>query len=119
MSGSRIIVVMVILALSLSGWMGQAQALGDVSFDVSASTDGSEGHANGAECPVAAASKAHHDHSHGDDGTDCCHLMAPALELYSPSAYQTSWAPVAGFLQSYLESITGIIVSPVLRPPRV
>lgn len=118
MSWSRIIVMVLIFALSLSGWVGQAQALGNLSFDVPASTGGPEGHADEADCPGAAASKSHHDHSHADGDTHCCHLVAPALELCSPSSDQTSWSPATAVLPSCLESITGIIVSPVLRPPR-
>lgn len=119
MSGTRIIVVMLIFALSLSGWVTQVQAVGNVPLDLVTSNGGSE-HSGGADCPDATGSQSHHEH-HSDPGHggDCCHVMAPALELYSPSAYQTSWTQTAAFLPARLESITGIMLSPILRPPRV
>ena len=118
MSGTRIIVMTLILALGLSGWVAQVQALGNPSVHHLASTGAdSDGHAGDAECPDAAAAKGGHDHS--DQGADCCHLVAPALDLVSPGAYQDSWARRAAFLPPRLEAITGLASSPMLRPPRV
>mgnify|MGYP006195174171 CR=1 FL=1 len=119
MSAPRIIAMMLILALSLSGWVAQVQAVGNAQLGLVTSVDGSEP-TQAAECPDAAGHQSHHEHhSDPNHGDDCCHVMAPALELYSPSAHQTSWTPTAAFLPAYVESITGTMPSPILRPPKV
>ncbi len=116
MSGSRIIVVMLIVALSFSGWVAQVQAFGNPSLHLSSTSGGSEGHAGKADCPDAAA-KGLHDHS--DPASDCCHLVAPGLDLFLPAVYPARWAPRTAFLPSPFGAVTSIMSSPILRPPRV
>ena len=117
MKGLRIIVLMLVVALGLSGWATHVHALAD-SPELGSSMPAADAKAHEAECAKASGSQARHDHSQGGDGLSCCHLMAPALELYSPSAYRPGWHAKPTHEAAHRDSATGVMPAPTLRPPR-
>lgn len=118
MSGVRIIVVMLILALGLSGWAAQVQAFGDFSSDVVSAMGGSGSNSEEAECHDGSAPEGHHDHTHPGHGPTSCHQISAGLELYAPSTYSPGWCAKAAFAHVHADSVSGIRLSPTLRPPR-
>ena len=115
MKGLRIIVLMLVVALGLSGWATSVHALTESSTELGSSIPAE---ADKADCAKMSGSQVHHDHSQGGDGLNCCHVMAPALELYSPGAYPPGWYVKAAHVAAHLDSATGVMPAPTLRPPR-
>lgn len=119
MSGVRIIVLMLIVALGLSGWAAHVQAFGTASLAIASEMGGSGWNSEEAECHDGSASEAHHDHSHPDHGASSCHMISAGLELYAPSAYPPGWYAKAALRPVHADAVTGVSSSPTLRPPRV
>ncbi len=118
MKGLRIIVVMLVVALGLSGWATQMHALAESSPELGSSMPAGDTGADEADCAKAPGSQAHHDHSQGGDGLNSCHVISSALELYSPSAYAPGWRAKAALVPAHPDSATGVMPAPTLRPPR-
>lgn len=118
MKGFPIIVVMLVVALGLSGWATNVHALAESSPELGSSMPAGDAGADEADCAEAPGSQAHHDQSQGGDGLDCCHMVAPAVELYSPGAYPPGWYGKAVLVAVHPGSATGVLPAPTLRPPR-